>query len=134
MKHKKRLGRGFGSGRGKTSGRGSKGQKARGKIPVAFSGDLSLYRKLPLRRGKGNPKISVSPKIINLSELDGFKSKSEVDIDDLLQSAVINQKEAKKGVKVLAVGEITHGLRVKLPMSQKAQEKIEAKGGKVENV
>lgn len=52
---KKRLGRGLGSGKGKTAGRGTKGQKARGKIPVNFSGaGLALYKKLPLRRGKGN--------------------------------------------------------------------------------
>lgn len=57
-KDKKRLGRGIGSGKGKTAGRGTKGQKARGKIPQTFTGGLSLYKKLPLRRGYGNPKMS----------------------------------------------------------------------------
>ncbi len=47
----RRLGRGVGSGRGKTSGRGTKGQKARGKIPLNFTGAMALYKKLPRRRG-----------------------------------------------------------------------------------
>lgn len=55
MKAKKRLGRGQGSGRGKTSGRGTKGQKARGKLRLGFNGGVAMYRKLPLKRGKGNP-------------------------------------------------------------------------------
>lgn len=53
-KPKKRLGRGIGSGKGKTAGRGTKGQKARGKIPIGLGGGLPLYKKLPLRRGQGN--------------------------------------------------------------------------------
>ena len=58
----KRLGRGIGSGKGKTGGRGSKGQKARGKVPLAFAGsNLPLYKKLPLRKGLGNRKVSGKP-------------------------------------------------------------------------
>ncbi len=64
---KKRLGRGLGSGKGKTSGRGTKGQKARGKIPAGFIGGLAFYKKLPLKKGQGNTKQSDNPKIIKLS-------------------------------------------------------------------
>ena len=66
----KRLGRGTGSGLGKTAGRGTKGQKARGKIPASFTGaGLPTFKKLPLRRGLGNRIVSIKPKVINLSKL-----------------------------------------------------------------
>lgn len=130
-KSNKRLGRGIGSGKGKTAGRGSKGQKARGKMPVGFSGDLAFYKKLPLRRGWGNPKVSAKVKIISLSDLNTFKAKSEVNLEKLLQAKIITEKEAKKGVKVLDNGEIKHALIVRLPVSDKARSKIEKKGGKV---
>lgn len=131
-KGKKRLGRGVGSGRGKTAGRGTKGQKSRGKIPVAFSGSgLPLYKKLPLRRGLGNPKISSKPFVLNLGDLAEFKAKSVVDIEELLKHGLINKRDAKKGVKILGNGEIKAALTVKLPVSQKAKKKIEDRGGKV---
>ena len=131
---KKRLGRGIGSGKGKTAGRGTKGQKARGKIPATFTGSLSLYKKLPLRRGKGNPKLSVKPKLINLSKLNVFKSKEVVDIGKLLEARIITEKEAKKGVKVLGNGELNKVLTIKLPVSKSVLQKIEKLGGKVINV
>lgn len=131
---KKRLGRGIGSGKGKTAGRGTKGQKARGKIPISFAGDLALYRKLPLKRGQGNPRLSPHPKIISVKDLNIFKAKSIIDIDELLKAQVIIAKEAKQGVKVLGTGEVVRSLTVKLPVSQSAKAKILAKGGKVENV
>lgn len=131
---KKRLGRGIGSGKGKTAGRGTKGQKARGKIPATFTGDLSLYKKLPLKRGKGNPKLSTKRKLINLSKLNVFKSKEVVDIGKLLEAKIITEREAKKGVKVLNNGELSKILTVKLPVSKSALQKIEKLGGKVEDV
>lgn len=67
-KNRKRLGRGLGSGKGKTVGRGTKGQKARGKMPAGFVGNLPLYKKLPLRRGKGNPNPSKKEKKIKHRE------------------------------------------------------------------
>lgn len=133
-KSRKRVGRGHGSGKGKTGGRGSKGQKARGKIPVGFTGSLPLYKKLPLRRGKGNPKISRKIKFISLSALNVFKSKSIVDIEDLIEEKIISPKDSKKGVKILGNGEIHTALTVKLPVTNSAQKKIESKGGKVKNV
>ena len=130
----KRLGRGIGSGKGKTAGRGSKGQKARGKIPTGFTGSLSLYKKLPLKRGKGNPGKSAKPKLISLSQLNDFKAKSVVDIEKLVEAKIISEKEARAGVKVLSNGEIDRALTVKLPVSEGARKKIEKALGKVESV
>lgn len=130
----KRVGRGLGSGKGKTSGRGTKGQKARGKIPIGFTSGLSLYKKLPLRRGKGNPQVTSKLQPINLSQLNTFKAKAVVDLDGLLKERVISKKEAKSGVKILGKGEIDKALIIKLPISAGARKKIEAKGGKVEYV
>lgn len=130
----KRLGRGIGSGKGKTAGRGTKGQKARGKIPATFIGSLSLYKKLPLKRGKGNPKVSSKPRIINLSKLNVFKAKEVVDIAKLIEAKIISEREAKRGVKILGKGEINKALTVKLPVSNSARKIIEKFGGKVEHV
>lgn len=129
--HKKRLGRGIGSGKGKTGGRGTKGQKARGKIPATFTGSLSLYKKLPLKRGKGNPKMSRKPKIINLSKLNVFKVKEVVDIEKLLEAKIISQKQAKQGVKILGNGKIDKALIIRIPVSDSARKMIEKAGGKV---
>lgn len=130
---KKRVGRGIGSGLGKTAGRGTKGQKARGKIPIGFSGaGLPTFKKLPLRRGLGNRSVSLKPKIISLSKLNIFKKNSVVDLEQLLNLKLISKKDAKFGVKVLADGGLTVSLTVKLPVSKSAKIKIESLGGKVE--
>ncbi len=133
QRNKKRLGRGVGSGKGKTAGRGTKGQKARGKIPATFIGGLPLYKKLPLKKGKGNPKLSQKAKIINLSDLNVFKDKTVVDIDKLIEAKIISEKEAKKGVKILGKGEIKTALIIKVPVSANVTKKIEELGGKVEH-
>ena len=131
---KKRVGRGLGSGKGKTAGRGSKGQKARGKMPVGFSGNLALYKKLPLKKGQGNPKVSQKMTVLNLSSLAPFKSKSVVDLEQLIGLKILTEKDAQKGVKILGEGEVKTVLVVKLPVSETARKKIEKAGGKVENV
>lgn len=133
-KNKKRLGRGIGSGKGKTAGRGTKGQKARGKIPAGFVGGLPLYKKLPLQRGKGNPKLSKKPKLINLSKLNVFKKGAVLDITKLLEANVILEKDAKVGIKILGRGEVSRALTIKLAVSKGARKKVEEKGGKVEYV
>ncbi len=133
-KGSKRLGRGVGSGKGKTSGRGTKGQKVRGKMPVSFGGGgLPLYKKLPLRRGLGNSKVSAKLKVLTLDKLNVFKSKSAIDLEQLLKANLINKKDMEKGVKILAGGKLSVSLLVKLPVSKKAQEEIIKSGGKVEN-
>lgn len=131
---KKRVGRGIGSGLGKTAGRGTKGQKARGKMPVGFTGaGLPTFKKLPRRAGLGNRSVTAKAKIIKLSQLNILKKNSVVDIEQLLSSKLIGEKDLKQRVKILADGGLTVSLIVKLPVSKKAQKEIEDKGGKVEN-
>lgn len=131
-KSKKRLGRGLGSGRGKTGGRGTKGQKARGKIPASFiGGTLPLYKKLPLKKGFGNPKLSGNLLPISLTKLQSFKPKTVVDLEKLLEEKIISKKDLKHGVKIVG-GEMKHALIFKLPVSGKAKKTIEAAGGRVE--
>lgn len=132
-KKNKRLGRGIGSGKGKTGGRGTKGQKARGKIPVGFTGaGLATYKKLPQRRGLGNPAVLKKPKLIALSRLNVLKKNSVVDLEQLVRFKLISQKDIRKGVKILADAPPTVPLVVKLPVSKKAKKEIESMGGKVE--
>jgi large subunit ribosomal protein L15 len=126
---KKRLGRGEGSGLGKTSGRGHKGQKARsgGYHKVGFEGgQMPLARRLP-KRGFFNP-FSVEYAIINLADLS-LLDVVEVDLDFLLKNKVIRKPFA--GLKVLGNGEITKAMTVKAKkFSKSAIEKIEKAGGK----
>lgn len=130
----KRLGRGLGSGKGKTGGRGMKGQKARGKIPAAFvGGSLPLYKKLPFVRGWGNKKANEKPMAISLTDLNKFKANSTVNVASFVELGMISEANAKaSGIKVLNKGEVTvKGLSIELPVSAKAKEKIESAGGKV---
>lgn len=137
---KKRLGRGIGSGKGKTGGRGTKGQKARGKIPASFTGGLPLYKKLPLKRGKGNPKSAAKKVLVNIAKLDIFKDKTIVDLEKLIEMKIISAAQAKRGVKILNKtslslrdkGELNRSLIVKLPVSASVRKKIESLSGKVE--
>ncbi len=133
QRSKKRLGRGIGSGKGKTSGRGSKGQKARGKVPASFvGGSLPLYKKLPFRRGLGNRQVSDKAIIIQTSQLNNLKPKSVVNVQTLTESGfILNREAAKKGVKILANEELKVALTVELPVSKKAKELIEKAGGTV---
>lgn len=129
----KRLGRGIGSGRGKTSGRGMKGQKARGKIPAAnVGGGLIYYKKLPYRRGLGNSKVSGKPTLVKVSELNVFKTGAVVTMAALLENKLVNEKSAKKGVKIVNGGEMTiKNLSVEVPVTKSAKSVIEHSGGKV---
>lgn len=132
---KKRLGRGHGSGRGKTAGRGTKGQKARGKIsPIAGFGSMALIRRLPLMRGKyRNKPKSRRSLIVNIKYLNLLPKNSIVDSDLLITHHIVTSDEAKKcGVKILGDGNINIPLIVRLPISSSAAKKIEAAGGKVE--
>lgn len=131
-KSKKRVGRGLGSGKGKTAGRGTKGQKARGTIPLSFIGSLPLYKKLPLKKGLGNPKISAKMTVVSLSSLEVFPAKTVIDVVQLIKANIISERNAKFGVKILG-GEISKALIIKLPVSKSAQKIIESSGGRVEN-
>ncbi len=134
-KGKRRLGLGHGSGRSKTSGRGTKGQKARRKIALSFEGGaLPLIKRMPFLRGKNrNNPFTKNPVVLNVSDLNVLSKGSIVDIKSLVGAKLVKENEAKKkGVKILGDGELTIALTVKLPVSQSAQTKIEKAGGKVE--
>lgn len=132
---KKRVGRGIGTGKGKTAGRGTKGQKARGKIPqAAVGGGLILYKKLPLLRGysrRGTKRLA-KKKVIKLADLNKFKTNSIVDLQSLVEHGLISEKESNKSkIKIVAGGQVTIPLTIKIPLSKKAKEYIEKAGGKV---
>ena len=126
-----RVGRGHGSGNGKTAGKGHKGQKARSGAPrPGFEGgQMPLYRRLP-KRGftSRNTKDIVS---INITELNRFEDGAVVTIETLVENGVI--KNPKDGVKILGNGELTKKLTVKAnAFSASAAEKIQALGGTTE--
>ena len=137
IKHptKKRLGQGHGSGKVKTGGRGTKGQKARGKVPLYFEGGaLPLIKRLPFRRGKGrNKSFRNVPLIVNLKYLVDFKKNDVVDVESLVKRGIVKANDAKEfGVKILGDGEIKESLIFKVPVSNSALKKIEKAGGKLE--
>ena len=128
-----RVGRGAGSGNGKTAGKGHKGQNARsggGVRPGFPGGQLPLYRKLP-KRGFHN-KFGVTYAVVNVDDLDKkFEDGATVDAEALLESGIISK--VCDGIKVLGRGEITKKLTVKAAVfSETAKGKIEAAGGKTE--
>ncbi|KAB2892121.1 MAG: 50S ribosomal protein L15 [Desulfobulbaceae bacterium] len=129
-KQKKRLGRGPGSGHGKTAGRGHKGFKARsgsGIKPGFEGGQMPLYRRLP-KRGFTNT-FGKTYEIVTLSQLDKFEAGSEVNVNKLLESGMISKGSQ---VKILANGEITKAITVSVhKISSQAKAKIEAVGGRV---
>ena len=129
-----RKGRGAGSGNGKTAGKGQKGQNARsgGGVRVGFEGgQLPLYRKLP-KRGFKN-RFAVNYAVVNVAALNRFEDGTVVDAE-VLKAAKLVRKELD-GVKILGNGELTKKLTVKATVfSATAKEKIEAAGGKTEEV
>ena len=129
-----RKGRGAGSGNGKTAGKGHKGQNARsgGGVRVGFEGgQLPLYRKLP-KRGFKN-RFAVNYAVVNVAALNRFEDGAVVDVETL-KAAKLVRKELD-GVKILGNGELTKKLTVKATVfSATAKEKIEAAGGKTEEV
>jgi len=128
----KRLGRGTGSGLGKTSGKGHKGAKARsggGKRPGFEGGQMPLTMRLP-KRGFTN-KFRTEYVAINVDRLEIFEDGMVVSPVELIEYGII--KKIEDGVKILGNGEITKKLTVKATkFSESAKEKIEAAGGKVE--
>ena len=129
-----RKGRGPGSGNGKTAGKGHKGQNARsggGVRPGFEGGQLPLYRKLP-KRGFKN-RFAVNYAIVNVDSLNAFDNGAVVDLE-ALKAARLVRKELD-GLKILGSGELTKALTVKATVfSAAAKAKIEAAGGKIEEV
>ena len=138
-KSKKRLGRGIGSGKGKTSGRGHKGQKSRSGVAIKSfeGGQMPLYRRLP-KRGfkvlKNRPKQSVA--IINLSKIQEILKKKKIlpnaklNLSTLQKSQLVNKKYSK--LKLLGSGDIKEKLDIEINfISNSAKKKIEKLGGKI---
>jgi large subunit ribosomal protein L15 len=128
-----RRGRGPGSGNGKTSGRGQKGQNSRsggGVRPGFEGGQMPLYRRLP-KRGFTNI-FSVRYAVLNVKDLDSrFEDGDVVDVQKILESGLI--KKLLAGIKILGDGEISKKLEVKVSaFSKSAKEKIEKAGGRIE--
>lgn len=132
---KKRLGRGYGSGKGgHTSSRGQKGQKSRSKVPIWFEGgQLPLIRRTPFIKGKGRFKsIKPQPIILTLSRLNNFKKDSVVNIKTAIEVLRLHPKKTEKhGLKVIASGKLEKSLKVELPCSAGAIKAIEKQGGQV---
>lgn len=137
-KAERRVGRGHGSGRGKTAGRGTKGQKARsgGTIHRAFSGGQTrLSKRLPFIRGLGNSNTPFRDEytIINIVDLSLFEAGSQVNPETLVANGLMTPAKGRGLIKVLSNGEIDRALSVKAhKFSASARTKIEAAGGSVE--
>jgi large subunit ribosomal protein L15 len=133
-KNRKRIGRGPGSGHGKTATKGHKGQKARsgGSIKAGFEGgQMPMQRRLP-KRGF-TPLTRKDYAIVNLGQLEIFEAGSGVDAAALLKSGLVSS--VRDGIKVLATGDLTKALTVKAhKFSAAAKEKILAAGGTVEEI
>lgn len=129
---RKIVGRGIGTGTGKTAGKGHKGQKARsgGKVRRGFEGGQTpLYRRIPKRGFKNH--FAKEYATINVSDLEVFENDTVVDAKVLLDKKIIRKE--LDGVKVLGNGELTKKLTVvATKFSKSAGEKIEAAGGKIE--
>jgi len=131
-KNPKRLGRGVGSGNGKTAGRGNKGFNSRsggGVRPGYEGGQMPLHRRLP-KRGFANI-FRKNVAVINIRDLKRFDKGSVVDEAALIKVGLVSGK--RDGIKLLGHGEIDYALEIKLnKISKNAREKVEAAGGKIE--
>ena len=132
----KRLGRGIGSGTGKTAGKGHKGQNARsgGGVRAGFEGgNIPMIRKLPMR-GFNNKNFAKRYACVNVGDLEAFEANAVIDQELLYQTRFIG-KRSEYGLKVLGNGEITKPLTIKAAkVTKQAREKIEKVGGKVEEI
>jgi len=130
---KKRLGRGYGTGvGGHTVGRGQKGQKTRGKIPLWFEGgQLPIVRRTPFIKGKHRFQvIKPQPIAINLDFLNKFADDTIIDPALLVKELKLNEKNSRRGFKVVATGKLERSLQIALPASAGAIKLIEKAGGK----
>ena len=133
---KKRLGRGIGSGKGKTSGRGHKGQKSRSGVAIKSfeGGQMPLYRRLP-KRGFNSIHSKKNIAVVNLSKIQDVLIKkigsgSKINISVLKKSKLISKKYTK--LKLLGSGDLKNKLEIEVnSISKSAKEKIEKLGGKV---
>lgn len=131
QKSKKRVGRGYGSGRAKTAGRGTKGQKARNKVKPGFEGgQLPFIRRLPYKRGFKS--LATKPLVLNVEALNYLKDETVV-TDKYLVEIGLLPTTWKYGIKILGDGELKKKIIVKgITCSKGAVKKIEDAGGSVE--
>jgi large subunit ribosomal protein L15 len=129
-KSRKRIGRGPGSGHGKTSGRGHKGQGSRSGAPGVMlkeGGQMPLYRRIP-KRGFSNYNFETRYEIVNVSQLERFEEGTVVGVEQLSDAGLVRGCRAK--VKILGDGELTKKLQVSAhKFSKAAEQKIVASGG-----
>jgi large subunit ribosomal protein L15 len=138
-KKSKRVGRGIGSGKGKTAGRGVKGQKARSGVAIKSyeGGQMPLFRRLP-KRGFNSIKNRENNFVINLRDISNFIEKKKIDLSNKLDlSSLIRSKDKKNAkyfkIKVLGTGEISQKVNIVAhKVSESAKIKIEKSGGTVE--
>jgi large subunit ribosomal protein L15 len=134
-KTRKRVGRGNGSGYGKTAGRGHKGQGSRAGAPsfsLSEGGQMPLFRRLP-KRGFSNFNFQTKYEVVNVSQLERFDDGVSVGLEQLLQAGLIDGPSSK--VKILGDGELTKKLQVAAhKFSKVAENKIVALGGSVETI
>ncbi len=134
-KKRKRVGRGSGSGLGKTAGRGVKGQKSRSGVSIKGfeGGQMPIYRRLP-KRGFNNP-FSKKIQSINFNQIKNIIDKYKIDPNEIKQSLLFEKKifnKSKGSLKLLNVGDLTIPITIEVSFaSKKAIEKIEKNGGKV---
>ena len=136
-KPKIRVGRGIGSGKGKTSGRGVKGQKSRSGVAIKSfeGGQMPLYRRLP-KRGF-NPIQKENIAILNLDKIQSFINKKTINTNDILNSSSLKKlklinKNSKK-LKILGSGEIKDKINIEADLASKsAQKKLEKIGGSIQ--
>jgi large subunit ribosomal protein L15 len=135
-KRRKKIGRGPGSGHGKTSTKGHKGHRARsggGKAGGFEGGQMPLYRRLP-KRGFLPHGGKTQYAVVNLESFGSFAANAVVDPDALVQAGLI-KSSGRARVKVLGTGDVAHALTVRAhAVSESARAKIEAKGGRVETL
>ena len=137
-KAEKRIGRGHGSGRGKTAGRGTKGQKARtgGTVHRAFNGGQTrLSKRLPFLRGIGNSNYAFRKNfaVVNIAKLARYEAGTAVTPEVLAASGLMTANESEGLVKILGDGELDRALTVRAhKFTESARAKIEAAGGSVE--
>ncbi|MDO5755676.1 MAG: 50S ribosomal protein L15 [Tissierellia bacterium] len=133
-KKRKRVGRGYGSGIGATSGRGHDGQNSRsggGVRPGFEGGQMPLFRRLP-KRGFNN-KFSKQYAIVNIRDLNVFDDGTEITPELLFETGICRKRDSKDGIKILGDGELEKKLTVKAhKFTKSAEEKINEAGGKAE--
>lgn len=122
-KNLKRIGRGAGSGKGKTSGRGTKGQNARGKLSITHAhyegGQRPLFKRLPYRRGKGNRKVSIKSFAVNQEKFEALPKGTIISIENLIKFGIIKKSDVNKKIKILGSGNNANKFKTDLLTSKK---------------